>query len=58
MKNALGLMSGEDIRNTITGAKGAPAASIAATAGRTPMAHRGLTSPRSNAPTIPQTPAL
>jgi len=57
MKKALGLINGEEIRNTITGAMGAPAASMAATAGRTPMAQRGLTSPRSSAPVIAHTPA-
>jgi len=56
-KKALGLISGDEIKNTITGAMGAPAASIAATAGRTPMAQRGLTRPRSSAPTIAHAPA-
>jgi hypothetical protein len=57
IKNALGLIKGEEIRNTITGAVGAPAASMAATAGRTPMAQRGLTSPSSSAPVIAHAPA-
>lgn len=58
IKKALGLMSGEEIKNTITGAMGAPADSMAATAGRTPMAQRGLTNPRSSAPTFAHAPAL
>jgi hypothetical protein len=57
IKKALGLMSGEEIKNTITGAMGAPAANIAATAGRTPMAQRGLTNPNSSPPIMAHAPA-
>jgi len=57
IKKALGLINGEEMRNTITGATGAPAVNMAATAGRTPMAQSGLTSPRRSAPIIAHSPA-
>jgi hypothetical protein len=56
MINALGLIRGELIRKTITGARGTPEANKAATTGSTPRAQNGLTIPSSRAPTIDQIP--